>query len=86
MVYPYMTLWDGTQISHTQLLDGNHVRVHFERATETAYCFATCELPAYTWQNVEGFSEKDLAFLTEFAEHNAHLFYRYAQCGGVQYA
>lgn len=83
MLYPYMTLSDGTEIVHSQVLEGNRVVVHFERSNDQEYCFATCELPNYTWKNIEGYSEQEIAFFNEFAQHNAHLIYDYAAKGGA---
>lgn len=37
MMYPYITLADGTEI------------VHFERPTEEEFDSARCELPDYKW-------------------------------------
>lgn len=51
MMYPYMTLGDGTQIVHSQLIhdDGvDKVLVHFERRNEQGFDSARCELPSYT--------------------------------------
>ena len=51
MMYPYMTLNDGTEITHSQLLDLQHdgtitVEVHFERPTDTGFDSARCSLPS----------------------------------------
>ena len=79
MLYPYMQLFDGTEVVHSQIFDQNCVKVHFERPNDEGYCFATCELPTYKWDHVEGFSSEEFAFLQEFVQHNAHLIYEYAE-------
>ncbi len=84
MLYSYMTLFDGTDVAHTQIFDQNHVLIHFERANEKEYCFATCELPTYKWESVEGFSAEDMEFLDEYARHNAALIYDFAAKGGAE--
>ena len=89
MMYPYMTLDDGTEIVHSQLIskDGtDHVIVHFERPTEDGFDDARCELPSYTWTDVHGFSKEELALFDEMVRANAHLFYKYAACGGIESA
>lgn len=90
MLYPYMTLGDGTQITHSQLLegeDGPRVLVHFERPTNNGFDSARCELPTYTWTQWEGsFSPEELKGFTRLLESNAHLIYRYAQTGGIKIA
>ena len=45
MMYPYLTLDDGTEIVHSQIIskDGaDHVIVHFERPTEDGFDDARC--------------------------------------------
>ena len=89
MMYPYMTLSDETEITHSHLIerDGQQiVEVHFERPTETGFDSARCVLPTYTWKFNEGYSPAEIAFFEEFLRHNAHLFYRYAAQGGIQCA
>ena len=89
MMYPYMTLADETEIVHSQILqeDGvNKVIVHFERPTETGFDTARCELPDYKWSMMEGFSHKEIAMFEELVRSNAHLFYKYAQNGGIYLA
>ena len=89
MMYPYMTLDDGTEIVHSELIskDGTeHVIVHFERLTEDGFDDARCELPSYTWTDVHGFSKEELALFDEMVRANAHLFYKYAACGGIESA
>lgn len=49
MMYPYMTLADGTEIVHSQVIEENgkkKVIVNFERPTEDGFDSARCELPA----------------------------------------
>lgn len=86
MMYPYMTLADGTEIVHSQLIHKNgkdHVIVHFERPTEEGFDDARCELPSYTWSDVHGFNEEEMKLFDEMVHANAHLFYKYAACGGI---
>ena len=89
MLYPYLTLWDDTEICHSQIMekDGKPVvEVHFEKPVESGFCSARCTLPDYTWQFIEGFSEKEIAFFDEFLRHNAHLLIKYAGTGGIHCA
>ena len=48
MLYPYMTLNDGTEVCYSQILEGHKVVVNFERPTEDWFDSARCELPSYT--------------------------------------
>ena len=89
MMYPYITLADETEITHSQLIeaDGNQtVEVHFERPTEAGFNSARCVLPTYQWKFAEGFSPDEMAFFDEFLRNNAHLLYRYAAQGGMHCA
>lgn len=89
MMYPYMTLSDETEVTHSQLMEREGqqvVEVHFERPTERGFDSARCVLPAYTWKFNEGFSAEEITFFEEFLRNNAHLLYRYAAQGGIRCA
>ena len=90
MMYPYMTLADGTEVVHSQIIEKNGVQtvlVHFERPAEGGFDSARCELPEYSWTSWEGhFSDEDMSFFNEYLRNNAHLIYRYAASGGVRVA
>lgn len=88
MMYPYMTLNDGTEITHSQLLDLQHdgtitVEVHFERPTDTGFDSARCSLPSYTWLYHEGFSAEEIERFEQFWKRNVHLFFKFAGQGGL---
>lgn len=53
MMYPFMTLPDGTEIVHSQTLPNGEVKVYAEKP-DAKDCFhhATCFLPEYKWQPV----------------------------------
>ena len=91
MLYTYMTIEsDQTIVSHSQIIVENNVEkviINFERPNRTGdFDNARCELPSYTWLYNEGYSKEELSFFTELVEHNAHLFYKYAKCGGLKIA
>ncbi len=86
MIYPYMTLSDDTEITHTHLFEENGqntVEVHFERPTDNGFESARCSLPSYKWILREGFTDDEIAFFDEFLRHNAHLIFKFAQNGGI---
>ena len=89
-MYPYLTLEDGTEVVHSELLggeQGGRVLVHFERPTANGFDSVRFELPSYSMEVWEGaFSEAELDSLRKFLESNAHLLYRYAASGGLQIA
>ncbi len=87
MMYPYMTLADETEIVHSHIIDGEKVIVHFERPTEKGFDSARFELPSYNLLEKKGeYSTEDIEFFRELLQHNAHLIYKYAECGGVKFA
>lgn len=90
MMYPYLTLEDGTEVVHSELIEderGKRVLVHFERPTHNGFDSVRFELPTYDMEVWEGdFSEKEIQSLRSFLEANAHLLYRYAAEGGLKIA
>ena len=89
MMYPYIVLADETEITHSHILERNgqkEVEVHFERPTIDGFDVARCVLPSYIWIRHEGFSGSDMMFFEQIMKNNAHLFYRYAEKGGMNIA
>ena len=89
MMYPYMTLSDETEITHSQVFEEDGVKkveVYFERPTESGFDSARCELPDYKWTERRGYSDEEIAMFEELLHSNAHLLYRYAENGGIQIA
>ena len=86
MLYPYVTLGDGTEVLHSQIIkeDGvEKVEVQFERPIENGFKSARCILPTYEWINIDNYSKEEIEFLTQLVESNAHLFYEFARSGGI---
>ncbi|WP_242940491.1 hypothetical protein [Anaeromicropila populeti] len=85
-----MTLADETEILHSQLLTDDNgekrVVVHFERPTETGFDMARCSLPSYQWIKRDGFTEEEIHKFEMIVKSNAHLFFKYAENGGIQIA
>jgi len=89
MLYPYMKLGDGTEILHTQIIEKDGVEtveVHFEKPIETGFKTARCILPSYEWIIKQNYSDEEIAFFTEFLEHNIKLIFESARAGGVENA
>ncbi len=83
MMYPFMTLNDDTEITHSEMKPDGKVKVYIETPDEK-YCFrhATCWLPAYKWEDIYHFSETDIAKFQEIIESTAHLILEFSQEGG----
>lgn len=89
MMYPYITLSDETEITHSHIIEENNIQkveVHFERPNEKGFDVARCILPSYTWIKIEGYTSEEIEEFNEILRHNAHLFYKYASIGGIQIA
>lgn len=89
MLYPYMTLEDGTEIVHSQIIEEDNIKkvyVNFERPRDGGFDEARCELPTYRWVSRDGFSDQEIKMFTRLVQSNAHLLYKYAATGGIQIA
>ena len=88
-MYPYMTLADGTEITHSQVFEEDgiqKVEVYFERPTQNGFDCARAQLPSYTWLKHEGYSDSEMKMFDQLLRSNAHLFYKYGSCGGIRIA
>lgn len=87
MMYPFLTLDDGTEIVHSEMHSDGRVKVYMERP-DPADCFhhASCWLPGYDWEDVKGFTLDEQKRLQEVVRSTAHLILRFAQEGGFDSA
>lgn len=87
MMYPFLTLDDGTEIVHSEMLPDSRVKVYMERADEKlGFLHATCFLPGYEWGDVFGFSETEMERLQDVIRSTAHLILQFSQEGGFDHA
>lgn len=82
-MYGYMTLEDQTEIVHSEMKQDGTVKVYIEKPVYGGFHHATCWLPAYKWEDIEGFSGDDMEKLQRLVENNAHLILEFSQKGGV---
>lgn len=87
MMYPFMTLNDDTEITHSEMMPDGKVKVYIEIPDEQD-CFhnAYCYLPNYEWKEINGFSQNEIAKYQEIIESTAHLILEFAQEGGFDNA
>lgn len=86
MMYPFMQLDDNTEVVHSELRTnaaGEYVRVYFEKPVEGGFQSASCYLPQYRWEDIEGFTDEDIHHYQDFLETTAHLILRFAKQGGL---
>ena len=86
MMYGYMTLSDQTGIAHSEMKPDGTVKVYFEKPVEGGFQHATCFLPAYRWDTINGFSSEDIQHLEKILRDNAHLILEFSQEGGFENA
>lgn len=87
MLYPLMTLNDNTEIVHSEMLPDGKVKVCIETPDEKiGFKSAECWLPEYKWENIKGYSEKELEYLKNLVKSMAHLILEFSQTGGFDSA
>ena len=82
MSYPFLTLSDDTEITHSELLPDGSVKVFVENPIYCDFHSATCMLPSYEWCDVQGFTDVELDEYRKMIANSAHLIMRYAERGG----
>ena len=56
MMYPFMTLEDGTEIVHSEMKDNGEVKVYIETPDEEdGFHHMTCYLPSYRIEDEFGY-------------------------------
>lgn len=86
MIYPYMTLVDEAEPSHSRLVEKDGIKtveVCFKRTAEQGLDSARCALHACEWKFKDVFLTVEFCFFEEFLRQSAHLLHRYAVPGGV---
>ncbi len=80
MLYPFLTLNDGTEIVHSEWLAEEKVRVYIERPDEKdGFHDATCYLPGYRWSDIHGFTPDEIARYQGILESTAHLIIQFSR-------
>lgn len=83
MMYPFLTLSDDTEITHSEMKDDGRVKVYIETPDEKdGFHNVTCWLPNYIWENNNGYSESELASFQQMIRDNAHLIIEFSKEGG----
>lgn len=87
MMYPFMTLNDDTEITHSEMKPNGKVKVYIETPNEKD-CFhnATCYLPGYEWEDINGYSAEEILGYQKLIESTAHLIMEFSKEGGFDNA
>lgn len=84
MMYPFMTLNDDTEITHSEMKQDGSVKIYIETPNENdGFHNATCWLPEYKWEKINGYSEAEMKYFRELVRKNAHLFIKFSKEGGA---
>ena len=84
MMFPFMTLNDDTEITHSEMQTDGRVKVYIETPDENdGFHNAVCWLPDYTWEQINGYSESQMQYFRELVRNNAHLILEFSQDGMV---
>ena len=87
MMYPFLQIDGDTEIVHSDMLPNGEVKVYVEKPdAKDGFHHASCFLPSYRWEDVEGFSTKEIDRYQEVIESTAHLIMEFAQTGGFENA
>lgn len=84
MMYPFMTLNDDTEITHSEMKPDGKVEVYIETPDlKDGFHNATCYLPDYTWEDIQGYSEVEMEYFKRLIRNNAHLVLEFSKEGGI---
>ena len=84
MMYPFMTLNDDTEITHSEMKPDGKVKVYIETPdSKDIFHNAVCWLPDYKWEKINGYSESEINNFKKLIRNNAHVILELAQSGGV---
>ena len=73
-MYPFLTLDDDTEIVHSEMKPDGTVKVYMERPDiKLVFCHATCYIPGYRWEDIVGFTQKDIDRFQEVIESTADI-------------
>ena len=74
MMYPFMTLNDDTEITHSEMKPDGRVQVYIETPDEKdGFHNAVCWLPEYQWEKIYGYSEAEMTYFKKLIREQAQL-------------
>ena len=84
MMYPFMTLNDDTEITHSEIKNDGSVKIYIETPDiKDGFHNAVCWLPDCKWEKINGYSNSEMEYFKKIIKNNAHLIMEFAQTGGV---
>ena len=87
MMYPFLQIDGDTEIVHSDMLPNGEVKVYIEKPVAMdGFNLASCFLPEYRWENINGFTDEEMKRYQEVIESTAHLIIEFSQQGGFDHA
>ena len=84
MMYPFLTLNDDTEITHSEMQPDGTVKVYIETPDEKdGFHHAVCWLPQYRWEEIDGYSDAEMEYFKQLVRKNAHAIMEFSRDGGV---
>ena len=83
-MYPYLTLNDDTEVTHSEMRMDGTVKVYVETPDERdGFHSAVCWLPEHRWEDVRGYTPQEMSYYRRLIRNNAHLIFEFSRDGGV---
>ena len=87
MMYPFLTLDDETEITHSEFLPSGKVKVYIEKADEKdGFHHMVCYLPGYEVEELDGFDHDEVEKYLDIIRSTAHLIMEFSKEGGFDHA
>ena len=87
MMYPFLTLDDESEITHSEMLPSGEVKVYVEKPdAQDGFHHLTCWLPEYRIEENHRFREDEVDKYLEIIRSTAHLIMEFSQNGGFDNA
>lgn len=86
MVYPFMTIKDDIEVTHTEVRSDNTVKVYFEQPVYLDFHSIECVLPQFEWSENNGFSDEELKYLDKYIHSVSDIIIDLAKKGGFDNA
>ena len=84
MMYPFLTLNDDTEITHSEMKPDGRVKVYIETPDDFGgFHNATCWLPDYKWEDIKGYSKDAMCYFRNLIFDNALSIIKASQKGNM---
>ena len=84
MMYPFLTLNNETEITHSEMKENGSVKVYIETPDfKDGFHSAVCWLPEYRWESINGYTEAEMTYFKQLIRRNAHLIMEFSKEGGA---